>query len=128
MIAHLRKVPNQLTAIRFVTVLLMWGLIGGRGYCSWVCPYHFVAEWAEKLHLKLAERGWVHDHAFHRGVRTVFWGLFALLASSPMIPVATPPRAIAVRTMALQHHDELVVEFDRPMRKATKDVRSGCCS
>jgi len=24
-------------------------------------------------------------------------------------------------TMALQRHDELVIEFDRPMRKATKD-------
>ena len=24
-------------------------------------------------------------------------------------------------TMALQHRDELVIEFDRPMRKATKD-------
>jgi len=51
-------------AIGAVTVLLMWGLLGGRGYCSWVCPYHLVAEFAEKLHVKLASRGIVRDHVF----------------------------------------------------------------
>jgi ferredoxin-type protein NapH len=63
-----------------VTVLLLWALIGGRTYCSWVCPYHLVAEWAEMLHEKLAARGIVRDHVFHRGVRSVFWVLFALMA------------------------------------------------
>ncbi len=63
-----------------VTVMLLWGLIGGRAYCSWVCPYHLVAEWAEMLHLRLAARGIVVDHAFHRGVRTVLWVVFAALA------------------------------------------------
>ena len=63
-----------------VTVLLLWGLIGGRSFCSWVCPYHLVAELAEKLHLRLADQGLVQDHALHRGVRVVFWLLFALLA------------------------------------------------
>lgn len=63
-----------------VTVTLLWSLVGGRMYCSWVCPYHFVAELAEKLHTSLAARGLVSDHAIHRGVRSVFWVLFALLA------------------------------------------------
>jgi len=63
-----------------VTITLFWGLLGGRAFCSWVCPYHLVAEWAEMLHLRLARRGVVTDHAIHRGVRTAFWVLFALLA------------------------------------------------
>lgn len=63
-----------------VTVFLFWGLVGGRAFCSWVCPYHLVAEFAEKLHLSLAEKGIVRDHALHRGIRTLFWLLFALLA------------------------------------------------
>jgi len=63
-----------------VTVFLLWGLIGGRAFCSWVCPYHLVAEWAEMLHLKLAERGIVFDHPMHRGIRSVMWVVFALLA------------------------------------------------
>jgi ferredoxin-type protein NapH len=62
------------------TMMLVWGLIGGRAYCAWVCPYHLVAEFGEMLHQKLAARGIVSDHAFHRGVRVVLWVLFALLA------------------------------------------------
>lgn len=63
-----------------VTVFLLWGLIGGRAYCSWVCPYHLVAEWAEMLHQKLADRSIVFDHPMHRGIRGVIWIIFALLA------------------------------------------------
>lgn len=66
--------------IGMVTVLVLWGVIGGRAFCSWVCPYHFVAELAEKLHVRLAERGIVQDHVLHRGVRTVLWVGFAVLA------------------------------------------------
>lgn len=63
-----------------VTVLLMWALLGGRAFCSWVCPYHLLAEWAETLHVKLVEKKWVSDHPVHRGLRTVFFLVFALLA------------------------------------------------
>jgi ferredoxin-type protein NapH len=45
-----------------------------------VCPYHLLAEWAEKLHLKLAAKKWVKDHPLHRGLRVVLWGTFAVLA------------------------------------------------
>jgi len=62
------------------TVALFWGVVGGRSFCSWVCPYHLVAEWAEMLHVRLAARGIVRDHPLHRGVRVVFWVTFALLA------------------------------------------------
>jgi ferredoxin-type protein NapH len=62
------------------TVALFWGVVGGRSFCSWVCPYHLVAEWAEMLHLRLAARGIVRDHPLHRGVRVVFWVAFAVLA------------------------------------------------
>jgi ferredoxin-type protein NapH len=62
------------------TIALFWGLVGGRAFCSWACPYHLVAEWAEMLHLRLARRGIVSDHPIHRGVRTAFWVLFGLLA------------------------------------------------
>ena len=63
-----------------VTVFLMWLLLGGRTFCSWVCPYHLLAEFAEKLHLRLVEKKLVKSVTFHRGVRTVFYVIFALLA------------------------------------------------
>jgi len=62
------------------TVTVFWGLVGGRSFCSWVCPYHLVAEWAEMLHLRLAARGIVRDHPIHRGARVFFWVAFAVLA------------------------------------------------
>jgi ferredoxin-type protein NapH len=63
-----------------VTVFLLWVLLGGRTFCSWVCPYHLLAEFGEKIHLKLAEKKWIKPKTFHRGVRTVFYVIFALLA------------------------------------------------
>lgn len=63
-----------------VTVFVFWWLLGGRTFCSWVCPYHLLAEWAEALHLKLAARGIVKDHPFDRRARTWFWIVFAVLA------------------------------------------------
>jgi len=78
MLAHKHIIVNLL--IGTITVFMLWALLGGRSFCSWVCPYHLAAELAEKLHVALAKRKWVTDHAFHRGARTVFWALFALLA------------------------------------------------
>ncbi len=63
-----------------LTVLVLWLMLGGRSFCSWACPYNLIAEWAETLHLKLAEKKLVRDNRFHRGVRTLFYLIFALLA------------------------------------------------
>ncbi len=62
------------------TVLFAWWLLGGRSFCSWVCPYHLFAEIAEMLHLKLAGRGLVSDHTLHRGTRTTLYVIFVVLA------------------------------------------------
>lgn len=77
-LAH-KHIPVNLV-IGTATVFVLWVLLGGRAYCSWICPYHLLAEWAEKLHLWLVARNKVSDHAFHRGLRVVLWLLFALLA------------------------------------------------
>jgi len=63
-----------------VTVLVLWLLLGGRTFCSWVCPYHLLAEWAEYLHLWLVKKKLVRNHTFNRKVRSVFYLIFALLA------------------------------------------------
>jgi ferredoxin-type protein NapH len=63
-----------------VTVGLFWWLMGGRSFCSWICPYHLIAEWVEMLHLKLREKGLALDIRFDRRTRTVLWLVFALLA------------------------------------------------
>lgn len=91
MLAHKYVAVNLI--IGSATVMVLWGIVGGRAYCSWVCPYHLVAELAEKLHLRLAARGIVRDHPFHRGVRTLLWVVFAALAAltgSTLFLVANP--------------------------------------
>ena len=62
------------------TVLIMWILLGGRAFCSWVCPYHLLAEWAEAIHVKLADKKIIENKTFHRGTRAVLYIVFALLA------------------------------------------------
>jgi ferredoxin-type protein NapH len=54
MLAHKHIITNLL--IGTGTVLVLWALFGGRTFCSWVCPYHLLAEWAEKLHLFLVRK------------------------------------------------------------------------
>jgi len=66
--------------IGIVTVLILWILLGGRSFCSWVCPYHLLAEIAEKIHLKLVKKKIITNHTFDRRVRMVFYVIFALLA------------------------------------------------
>lgn len=63
-----------------ITVFIMWWLLGGRTFCSWACPYHLVAEWAEMLHLKLVAKGWATDQTFDRRSRTWLWLAFLILA------------------------------------------------
>ena len=78
MLAHKHIIVNLV--IGTATVFVLWLLLGGRTFCSWVCPYHLVAEWAERLHLYLVEKKLVSDQNINRWLRTVFWGVFALLA------------------------------------------------
>jgi len=78
MLAYKHVLVNLL--IGTATVFVGWWLLGGRTFCSWVCPYHLLGEWAEILHLKLAGKKLVKDHPFDRRARTWFWLIFALLA------------------------------------------------
>ncbi|MCP4286314.1 MAG: NapH/MauN family ferredoxin-type protein [Gammaproteobacteria bacterium] len=78
MLAYKHLVLNLV--IGTVTVFIMWVLLGGRTFCSWVCPYHLVSELTEKLHLLLVKKKLVKDHSFDRRVRTFFYLVFALLA------------------------------------------------
>jgi len=77
MLAHKHIIVNLV--IGTVTIFVFWMLLGGRSFCSWLCPYHLLAEWAESLHVYLVGRKIVTDHTFHRGTRTLFWLLFGAM-------------------------------------------------
>jgi ferredoxin-type protein NapH len=65
--------------IGFFTILFL-SIMGGRTYCSWICPYHFLAEMTEKLHNYLVKKKKIKEHTFNIGLRFVFWAGFLLLA------------------------------------------------
>ncbi len=67
-------------AIGALTILFFYFLMGGRTYCSWICPYHFLAEWGDKLHNYLVKKKKIKEHKFNIYLRFVFWTGFLLLA------------------------------------------------
>lgn len=79
MLAHKHIIVNLI--IGTATVFVLWLLFGGRSFCSWVCPYHLLAEFAEKIHVRLVAMKLVSsEQNINRSLRTVFWVVFALLA------------------------------------------------
>lgn len=78
MLAHKHVVMNLL--IGTLTVFFFWWLVGGRSFCSWACPYHLLAEFAEMIHLKFKKRGWARDLKPHRSLRVVVFVVFMSLA------------------------------------------------
>jgi ferredoxin-type protein NapH len=99
MLAHKNIITNLV--IGTLTVATGWMLLGGRTFCAWVCPYHFVAEWAEKLHLWLAAKKLVSDQTMNRGMRSVFWVIFAVAAAATGYTVfeAISPTGILSRAL-----------------------------
>ncbi len=63
-----------------VTVFIIYIVLGGRTFCSWVCPYHWLAELGEKINLFLKKRKIVRSHSFDRKFRYLFYALFLILA------------------------------------------------
>ncbi len=42
--------------IGVVTIILIYLMFGGRSFCSWICPYHWLAELGEKIHQTLKKK------------------------------------------------------------------------
>lgn len=78
MLAHKHIIVNLV--IGTGTVFVLWLLLGGRTFCSWVCPYHLLAEGAEKIHLYLVKKKLLIDQNIDRRLRTFSWIVFAVLA------------------------------------------------
>lgn len=99
MLAHKHIIVNLV--IGTVTVFLLWLLLGGRTFCSWACPYHLLAEWAEEIHLFLAKKKLVSDQTIDRRLRSVFWLVFAVLAATTGYTVfeAISPTGIVSRAL-----------------------------
>lgn len=63
-----------------ISILIVYLLIGGRTYCSWVCPYGILSEVGEKLHNTLVTQKIIKERSFDHRVRHLFWGIFLVLS------------------------------------------------
>lgn len=63
-----------------VTIVLTYLLIGGRTYCSWICPYGIISEIGEKLHNKLVRNKTIKERQFNHNVKYIFWVMFLIMA------------------------------------------------
>lgn len=63
-----------------VSIVLVYLLIGGRTYCSWVCPYGIISEIGEKLHNTLVKNKVIKERQFGNRVRHFFWAIFLILS------------------------------------------------
>lgn len=63
-----------------VTILIIYILIGGRAYCSWVCPYGLLSEVGEKWHNTLVNKKIIKERKFDHRVKHIFWAIFLALA------------------------------------------------
>lgn len=62
------------------TIGIFYLLVGGRTYCSWVCPYGLLSDISEDLHLKLVRKGIIKKRKFDHRIRYIFLVLFLLLS------------------------------------------------
>jgi len=101
MLAHKHVVVNLVIGV--TTVLLLYAVIGGRNFCSWVCPYHFLAELAEMAHLKLVGKKLARDHELDRRLRVVLFFVFALLAFISGYPLFEALSPVGILSRALTY-------------------------
>ncbi len=63
-----------------ITILIVYLLVGGRTYCSWVCPYGLLSEIGEKIHNTLVAKKIIKSRKFDHRVRHIFWAIFLILS------------------------------------------------
>ncbi len=63
-----------------VTLLVFYFFVGGKAYCSWVCPYGLLSEIGEHIHMKLVRKKIIKERKFSPNLRFYFWVVFLLAA------------------------------------------------
>ncbi len=93
-----RHVPERNALMGALIILLFYLAVGGRVYCSWVCPVNLVTDAASALRRRLDIRG---GGALPRATRYWILGLILLLAASTggivwelVNPVSMLPRGL----------------------------------
>lgn len=63
-----------------ISIGVFYALFAGRAFCSWVCPYNFFGEIAERLNGLLIKKKLIKQRIFNYNARYIFWVTFLLLS------------------------------------------------
>ena len=74
-----RQIPETIAIIGVVILVLFYLLVGGRAYCSWVCPVNLVTDLANWLRTRLGLKG-----GAHLSRRTRYWILGMTLVATAL--------------------------------------------
>lgn len=86
-------------------VILIYGLLGGKTFCSWVCPVNTVGEYADKL------RGWLGTGNRELNHKLKYLLLLFVIILTPLVgyPVFAPFNPVGQTSMALAFGIEIAL-------------------
>ena len=95
--------------IGVITIVVCYILLGGRAFCSWICPYHFLSELGEKLYDLLKKRKRVKAHRFDRRIKYYLFGVFLALALATGYTVFETINPVAILSRAIVYGPSLML-------------------
>lgn len=95
--------------IGMVTIGIVYLLFGGRSFCSWICPYHWLAELGEKIHTILKKKKIIKNHTFDRNIRYYFYTIFLALALITGYAVFETINPVAIISRAIVYGPSLML-------------------
>ncbi len=96
-------IPNLTTNfwIGVIVILTFYWLLGGRAFCSWVCPYHLLAEIGEKVHNYFVHKKNIKERTYNNALKYVFWVVFLILAFLTKVLVFETINPVGILSRAL---------------------------
>jgi len=86
-----------------VTIVVFYMLVGGRSYCSWVCPYGLLSEIGEKWHNMLVTKKIIKERKFDHRVRYIFWAIFLITAFTSGYMVFETINVVGIMSRAIAY-------------------------
>lgn len=108
-LAHHAVATNLIIGTAIIVVGYL--LIGGRAYCSWVCPYGLMGEIGEKINRALVGRKIIKERIFDPRVKYLFWMLFSILALTSGYLVFESLNVVGILSRALIYGWSAAVSF-----------------
>ncbi len=95
--------------IGVVTIFFIYLIFGGRSFCSWICPYHWLTELGEKVHQILRTKKIIKNHTFDRNIRYYFFIIFLVLALITGYTVFETINPVAIISRAIVYGPSLML-------------------